>query len=470
MLLLLLLLLSSWDVRAQRLAGRMQNGSCSCAVNATMWRFPTAGYSAALRELQTCEGALSGLQEKVALSSRRLPEVGAVIQNVSLRLQPLQYLQDEGLYTELQLQLLSRELQLLQDDVTALHSQLDNAETSRLSSEMGKLRASVDRMAAADMTNMQAVREKLRYLKNGAASCSSIPKDFTGRDMHCLHGLITSISEPVLTKLSPYGKTLVSGSWGKEAQMGGPGQKISYWVQTLPSSQSWGNTVRVYQTYEDFMASANHKDFTVAPSYSHADSIQGPSGVLHGEALYYHCARSADVCRYDLNSNAVRRATLPGVGVGFKNTFPYCYYDCRAYSDVDLEADESGLWALYATAGNHGNLVVSRLAWDGEAETLNVTHTWETRLFKKAATNAFMVCGVLYATRYVDETHEEVFYAFDTATGNEDNALALPLEKVAKGVASLSYNPTNQQLYMYNDGYLLAYQAHFLGLDQHHAA
>ena len=264
-----------------------------------------------------------------------------------------------------------------------------------------------------------------------------------------------------MTKISPYGKSYISGSWGKQALIDSEGETNSYWVQPLVNSHIWGTSLRVYQTYEDFMASAHHRDFPIAPSYSHANAIEGPSAVLYGEALYYHCYRSADVCRYDLNSNTVKRVTLPGTGVGFNNKFPYCYYDCRLNSDVDVEADETGLWVLYATVGNHGNLVVSRLVWDSDAETLNVTQTWETRLFKRAVSNAFMVCGVLYATRYVDEYREEVFYAFDTASGKEDNSLALPLEKVAKGVASLSYNPTDKQLYMYNDGYLLAYQTHF---------
>lgn len=238
-------------------------------------------------------------------------------------------------------------------------------------------------------------------------------------------------------------------------------EKNSYWVQALLNSNIWGNTLRIYPTYEDFMAATNHKDHTFAPSYSHTDTIEGPSAVLYGEALYYHCFRTADVCRYDLSSKAVTRVTLPGTGVGFNNKFPYCYYDCRPNSDVDVEADETGLWAIYATVGNHGNLVVSRLEWNSEAKHLNVSQTWETRLFKKAVSNAFMACGVLYATRYVDEFHEEVFYAFDTATGKEDNSLALPMEKVVKGLASLSYNPNNKQLYMYNDGYLLAHQVHF---------
>ena len=284
---------------------------------------------------------------------------------------------------------------------------------------------------------------------------------FLGQERHCLKGLITNISEPVTTKISPYGKSYISGSWGKQAQMNSEGQTSSYWVLPLLSSHIWGNTLRVYQNYQDFLASVRHKDFTVAPSHTHANSIEGPSAVLYGEALYYHCYRSADVCRYDLKTNNVKRVTLPNFGNDFTSKFPYCYYDCRVNSDVDLEADETGLWALYATIGNHGNLVASRIVWDNDAEQLNVTQTWETRLFKKAATNAFMVCGVLYATRYVDTDNEEVFYAFDTATSKEDNTLALPLEKVTKGVASISYNPTNKQIYMYNDGYLLAYQAYF---------
>lgn len=209
------------------------------------------------------------------------------------------------------------------------------------------------------------------------------------------------------------------------------------------------------------MASTEHKDYTIAPSPTHTNSAEGPSAVLWGGGLYYHCYRTPEVCRYDLKSGSVKRVGLPGSGVGVNNKFPYCYYDCRTQSDIDLEADERGLWVIYATLGNHGNLVVSRLDWDQDNQVLNVTQTWETRLFKKATSNAFMVCGVLYATRFVDVDHEEVFYAFDTATGQESNTLALPLEKVAKGVASLSYNPTDKHVYMYNDGYLLAYEAQF---------
>ncbi|CAK6969196.1 olfactomedin-like [Scomber scombrus] len=461
LLLLLLLLAPTGDGQAQRVTGKKENDACACEVNSAIWSFPAVKYEAVLQQVEACEGSLNNLQEQVQLSHERLPQIEAVIKNVTARLEPHQYLHDQGLYSALSLRMLGQELSQLETDVSDIHSQLNNAQTQKLSKEVGKLRTNVDRMQVADIINMKSVKATLRYLKNSVESCKSIPKDFRGQHRYCLKGLITNISEPVVTKVTPYGKSYISGSWGKQANMESEGQKNSYWVQTLLNKHIWGNTLRLYQTYEDFIASVNHKDFTFAPSYIHANTIEGPSAVLYGEALYYHCYRSADVCRYDLKSNTVKRVTLPGIGVGFNNKFPYCYYDCRTHSDVDVEADETGLWAIYATLGNHGNLVVSRLAWDNEAETLNVSQTWETRLFKKAVSNAFMVCGVLYATRYVDEYREEVFYAFDTATGKDDSSLALPLEKVAKGVASLSYNPTNKQIYMYNDGYLLAFQAHF---------
>ncbi|XP_059192171.1 olfactomedin-like [Centropristis striata] len=461
LLLILPLLSPQIDGQSQRVVGQKKDSSCLCEVNSNLWSFPAEHYGAVLQQLQSCDGSLGKLQEKVALSNQHLPKIQAVIKNVTERLVPYQYLHAQGLYTELSLHVMGQELSQLETDIGDLHNRFNNAQTEKLSKEVGKLRTDIDKRKNADTINMKSVKEKLRYLKNRAESCRSIPKDHIGQHRYCFKGLISNISDPVMTKVNPDGKSYVAGSWGKQAKMERDGEKDVYWVQTLLSGNIHGNTLRVYDTYEDFMTSTNNRDFTIAPSYSNPNTIEGPSAVLYGEGLFYNCYRSADVCRYDLKGNTVKRVTLPGTGVGFNNKFPYCYYDCRLNSDVDVEADETGLWALYATLGNHGNLVVSRLVWDSEAETINVTQTWETKLFKKAVSNAFMVCGVLYATRYVDEYREEVFYAFDTATGREDNSLALPLEKVAKGVASLSYNPTNKQLYMYNDGYLLAYQASF---------
>ncbi|XP_077452538.1 olfactomedin-like [Stigmatopora argus] len=460
MLLLLLLLASTSNCQVQHVLGHIKNGSCACEVNTTMWLFPAKTYEATLLQIESCEDSLKRLQKQVHLSKQRLPQIYAVVDNITRRLEPYQYLHYRGVYSALSLRQLGEELSKLETNINTLSLQRTNDETTKLSKEVHKLRHDVEIMHRANTGNMKSVKEKLRYLKNTVESCLSIPKDFTGQQMFCLKGLITNISAPVTTKISPYGKNYISGSWGQETMMDSEGVENRFWIQALIHGHTSGNSIRVYQSYADFMASANHKDFIIAPSHTHPNSVEGPGAVLYGEALYYHCYSSADICRYDLDNKAVTRVTLPGMGKDYRK-FPYCYFDCRASSDVDVEVDETGLWAIYATVGSHGNIVVSKLSWDDDAGTLNVTRTWETRLFKKSVTNAFMVCGVLYATRFLDDYNEEVFYAFDTATGKEDNTLGVRLEKIGKEVASLSYNPVNKNLYMYNDGYLLAYKAHF---------
>ncbi|CAL8357556.1 unnamed protein product [Lota lota] len=456
---LLLLLSCAGESQVEPVSGSLNGELCVCSFNSSMWIFPTLRYEMVQQKVEICEGSINNQQHQVMLSSERLPQMQALLQNLTVRLEPYLYLGKKGLHSALWLQSLGQELKKLEDDIGLLHSQGKNNEAQTLSAEAIKLRTDVERMYLFDTLNMKTIKEKLRYLKNRAESCRSIPNDFRGTFTRCTRGLISNISSPVVTKISPFGKSLVSGSWGKQAQQVTSRDSESYWVQPLANSHAWGITLRLYPSFEKFMASTGHRDVNFASSHTHKNANEGPNGVLYGDAFYYHCARSADVCRYNLTSNTVAQVTLPGDRVGFNNKFPYCYYDCLAYSDVDLEADETGLWAIYATLGSHGNLVVSRLEWNGEA--LNVTHTWETHVFKKAVSNAFMACGVLYATRYVDDSQEEVFYAFDTGTGMDDNSLALPLEKVAKGVASLSYNPLDRQIYMYNEGYLLAYQAMF---------
>ncbi|XP_056138153.1 olfactomedin [Lampris incognitus] len=459
MLLLVLLLSSAAGGQAQRIPGQLKDGSCACPVNSSMWSFPALRYEAVLQQVEKCEDSWRNLQTQVVDTGEHLPRMQALFQNLTARLVPYQYLNDKGLYSRLALVRLSQELQQVQADITSVHNERQSTQTRKLLKEVAKLQKDAEKMHMSQSVNMRSVKIKLRYLKNGVESCRSIPKDFRGPHSHCFKGVMSKISKPEVTKISPYGKSYLSGSWGKQAKQNSPGDGDSYWVMPLTQSGAWGNTLRLYSSYEDFMASAGNRDFSFASSYSHSNANEGPSAVLYDDAFFYHCRQSIDICRYNLTDKSVTRVPLPGNGVGYNNKFPYCYYDCRAYSDVDLEADETGLWVIYATLGNHGNLAVSRLSWEGGA--LNVTNTWETQLFKKAVSNAFMACGVLYATRYVDDYYDEVFYAFDTATGREDNSLALRLEKVAKGVASLSYNPTDRRIYMYNDGYLLAYKAEF---------
>ncbi|XP_010882357.2 olfactomedin-4-like [Esox lucius] len=458
MLIFLLLLTTAGHGDAQRFNGLQKDDSCSCKVNSSVWAFPTVRFEGVQQLVEECGESLKQLQAQVMLSTEMIPKILATFNNLTARLEPYQYLNNLGLYTPLQLRQLAQELTELEKDIASVHNLKPSHQTQELTNEISKVRKKVDRMHLSNTFNMKTVKEKLRTLKNGVETCRTIPEKFISKQGVCSQRIMSNISTPVSQKISPFGKSYVSGSWGRQAKKSTDDEEVIedfYWVQPLVSSNRLGNVVRRYKTYDDFMASRNQEDVSVAPSYSHANAIQGSGTVVYGNAVFFNCYMSTELCRYDLQTKATRRLNIPDLGAN--NQFPYCYYNCKDWTDVDFAVDETGLWVIYTTLGNHGNLMLSRL----DSQAFNVTHTWTTRLFKKSVTNAFMVCGVLYATRYVDRFREEVFYAFDTATGQDDNTLALPLEKIEGGVASLTYNPIDRQLYMYNEGYLLSYKAIF---------
>ncbi|KAI1890077.1 hypothetical protein AGOR_G00169500 [Albula goreensis] len=444
-----LLLLFNECEGTQQVNGQLRAGACLCSVNATMWDFPAKFFSGVSKQVDTCRDSLEKMQAQLSLTGKKMPEIRATVGNITDRLSEFEYVKTSGQYHSLQLRQLNKQLEELDRDISTLRRTNPSAETKALTQELEKIREGMKKMYKDNVFNLEAVRNTLRDLRNNLETCRTIQPNFLNT---CSHGLMKNVSAPLVTKLSPYGKSYPSGSWGRETH---PGSPESYWVQPLVSGNRHGNVVRRYHSYEDFMGAKNHQDVAVAASHAVANAIQGPGSLLYDEAFFYQCHNTAEMCRYDLQTQATVRHLLPSAG--FSNQFPYCYYSCRDWTDIDFSADETGLWVIYATQESHGNMVLSLL----DSDTLNITGTWSTRLFKKSVTNAFMVCGVLYATRYDNRYREEIFYAFDTATGREDNTLALPLEKVVDGVANLHYNPADGRLYMYNDNYLTAYSTFF---------
>ncbi|KAI5105550.1 olfactomedin-4-like, partial [Silurus meridionalis] len=433
--------------QAHRVRGQERNGTCVCKVNSTVWAFPTAKYDVVTGLLQTCEDSLQQLQTQTETSTKSVPEMEVMLKNMTERLEKYQYLNTQGLYNALHLKQLSQEIQQLHD--TMSNVQTSKGEAQQIRTELQKFQEDVNKMYKKNIFNLETMREKLRSLSNRVQTCRTIPQDFRSS---CSQRMMRNISAPVVTKLNPFTSSYIAGAWGHDIYND---IEENYWIQPLANSHRQGSLVRFYKTYEDFMAGRNHRDETLVSSYTHANAIQGPGTIVYKNMVYYQCYNTPEICAFDLKAKQFRRLSFPDAG--FNNKFPYCYYNCLDWTDINLSADDKGLWVIYATEANHGNLVVSRVDFDD----FNVTHTWKTRLFKRSVTNAFMVCGVLYATRFINTYKEEVFYAFDTTTGAEDNTLSLPMEKVAAGVANLHYNPIDMKLYMYNGGYMLAYQAYF---------
>lgn len=60
----------------------------------------------------------------------------ALIQNLTARLEPYQYLNNKGLYATLALRELGQELERLETDISSIHTERQSAETQKLSKEV----------------------------------------------------------------------------------------------------------------------------------------------------------------------------------------------------------------------------------------------------------------------------------------------------------------------------------------------
>lgn len=76
------------------------------------------------------------MSSQVDVSSQRLPQFLALVQNITARLQPYQYLQDQGLYSSLALRQLVQELGQLRTNVGQIQSQMNNTKTQKISEEV----------------------------------------------------------------------------------------------------------------------------------------------------------------------------------------------------------------------------------------------------------------------------------------------------------------------------------------------
>ncbi|XP_017209731.2 olfactomedin-4 [Danio rerio] len=443
MLSFLLLLTVTLSVESQKIPGEQKNDSCVCKLSSSIWAFPAVRFEKAMKQLQTCEENLTEFQKRIR--DVELPKMKLTLKNIKSRQKRSDFANRNDLYKSLHLQELILELEEIYNTATEVHKKNPSKTTNDLLKELTKARKDVQNMYKSNVFNLETMQKRLRDLNNRVQSCKTIPEDFRST---CHQRIMSRISSPVVTKLNSISKSYISGAWGRDAK---PNSKERYWEHCLVSGHKYGNTFRMYNSYEDFMGSKNYKDEYVASSYSHTNAVQGSGTILYDNTVFYQCYGKAEICSFNITTQKTKRMKLDDAGI--ENTFPFCYYSCRDWTDIDLEADRDAVWVIYATMENHGNIVLSRL----DPVELNITHTFKTHLFKRSVSSTFMVCGVLYATRFVNTYQEEVFYAFDTTTGQEINSLSLPFEKVSAGIANLNYNPVDRKLYMYNDGYLLAY-------------
>ncbi|CAH1274403.1 OLFM3 [Branchiostoma lanceolatum] len=201
---------------------------------------------------------------------------------------------------------------------------------------------------------------------------------------------------------------------------------------------------RTIQKYDNDYAIVNDQ---VSRTWELPSDIAGNGQLVYGGSAYYNRAGTQDLIKFDLeNERVAARQQLPFAGI--QNSYSYSW---GGSTDIDFAVDEYGLYVIYGTLQNRGNMVVSQI----NPQDLSIINTWNAGYFKRAAGNAFMRCGVLYSTDAHDFT-AKISYSFDTRTEQEHGVL-VQLRDPYRYNTMLDYNPADKKLYLWDETYLITY-------------
>ncbi|KAL8183052.1 UNVERIFIED_CONTAM: hypothetical protein K2H54_013637 [Gekko kuhli] len=270
----------------------------------------------------------------------------------------------------------------------------------------------------------------------------------------CQHEGIQSIHGPVLVKLNWKGTGFKAGSWGKDFALGAKLQD-HYWVFPANKDHRTMETFRLYASYKKMMLYFPIMEFSLRGKKDGCENCgQGGGAIFYNSSFFYNCYDSRALCKMDPDAMRLLRRELDAAAPASFNDI-FSYKGVR-YQDMDMAGDEKGLWMIYGSSKAKGNMVIRQV----DPSNLKAGRRWNTTQPKPQVTNSFMICGVLYATRRVNATHEEVFYYYDTNAAQEGN-MQIFMEKALPTVQSLNYNPNDGNLYMFNDAHLVYYNVTF---------
>ena len=186
--------------------------------------------------------------------------------------------------------------------------------------------------------------------------------------------------------------------------------------------------------------------------------VDGTGFVVYDGAVFYNKERTRNLVKYDLRTR-IKSGEAVVVNANYHDTSPYRW---GGKSDIDLAVDENGLWVIYATEQNNGMMVLSQL----NPYTLRFEATWDTAYDKRSASNAFMVCGVLYVVRSTYEDNESevskslIDYVYNTKQKHGEY-VDIHFPNQYQYIAAVEYNPRDNQLYVWNNFYILRYNLEF---------
>ncbi|XP_076431316.1 adhesion G protein-coupled receptor L2 isoform X19 [Peromyscus maniculatus bairdii] len=237
-----------------------------------------------------------------------------------------------------------------------------------------------------------------------------------------------------------------AGAWCKDPLQAA--DKIYF----MPWTPYRTDTLIEYASLEDFQ---NSRQTT---TYKLPNRVDGTGFVVYDGAVFFNKERTRNIVKFDLRTRIKSGEAIINYA-NYHDTSPYRW---GGKTDIDLAVDENGLWVIYATEQNNGMIVISQL----NPYTLRFEATWETVYDKRAASNAFMICGVLYVVRSVYQDNESeagkntIDYIYNTRLSRGEY-VDVPFPNQYQYIAAVDYNPRDNQLYVWNNNFILRYSLEF---------
>ncbi|XP_057716178.1 olfactomedin-4 [Corythoichthys intestinalis] len=347
-------------------------------------------------------------------------------------------------YIKLDFELLRIELREFESLVSQLKDNFNSSSPmfDTLYTEIRNMTLIVNQLESYDKSNLQVIRIEFYKLQKKLEECQK-EQEFSKPDIgNCNHTGILRISKPVVVQLNSHLQTgYVYGGWGKDSKPIKGSESMYFY------SGSSGTLTDQFYFYRDYknlllMSASNSVGFGTV------NRGLGNNYIVHGNGIYYQKYSPFGMGKYNLTSKQYDSRVIPAASQAFSYSYSTNQY-------LDFAADEKGLWVMYTTDESKGKIVLAKIDEKG----FGIEKVWNTAAYKQLTGNAFMACGVMYATRSVDLNTEEIYYAFDTKSGEKELSVRFP--KFREYYTSLDYNPTDQLLYMYNNGYYVSYYVKF---------
>ncbi|XP_077779540.1 olfactomedin-like [Podarcis muralis] len=395
------------------------------------------------------------LQTDLASFNSTLEKLTATVRQVEM-----EGIKDEETYQDL-LEKINHTKRWARDLTNALSA--TGVGITSLTEQVSNVSSIVWELEKFDENNVLLTHREIATLKKQLADCEdsvtnpnsglSPSGNWTPEFGNCDNKVLINVSKPLIVKLNWRGLSYKFGAWGKDFAVGNK-TPDAYWVAPLNTDERLLETYCIYN-YSDllFYKSQIEKSLSqfVGFTWNYINCGQGSGTILYNGSFYYNCYNSRNLCKLDVATSKVHRKTVEDAV--FNNWYSYSGIN---WHDFDFSGDENGLWLIYSTEKNKGKIMIGQL----DPNTLTIVKSWQTSLYKPKATGTFMICGVMYSLMRVSEHKEKSFYKYDTNTATE-GSMDIILEKLTGTPQSISYNPNDHKLYMYNDGYLVSYDVIF---------